>query len=651
MMKEKTKSVGYLRLSRDDGDDESSSITNQRAIIKEWAQKNNFTITKWYIDDGYSGYTMNRPDFDILKEDLNANMVDTIIVKNLSRLGRHSAKVNLFLENIEEVGKRVIALGDNYDTYDKTSHEMVGIKTWINERYVKETSKNVREAIEKMQREGRYISRVPYGYALDPFKKGHYDIDHTCAKYVQEIFDMFLNGYGVRAIAIEFNNRNVPTGSYITKQRMERRGQTPAETFNKKNIWYPRVIYSMLKNDFYIGTLTLAKTKKRTINGKQIKQSDDKLIVFEDAHEPLIDKRTFKLVQEILIERSKNNYRGKKNGDEPSTFAGKLFCATCGNRLVVRNNRVNKSYICANYNMFGTNACTSHSIHEEALNEVITFFLEHCRDNLSEAIKDFKLSMKENPKDHKDTIGILQRDLERVEKEIEILLEQKMRETLSNPNMKDIIDKTYANMVNSKYNEIKILTTQIEDMMKNSFNENDTVKELSTALDIFNDIINTKKMTRKQIETIINKIIVHEDGGLDIFLKGNLHELCTNYIQFKETKKEKIVSCIIEYAATHQDKIIGYKLLRYLRANGHRITNHNMMKIIDILVDKGYLQNNDGPYKGFRVVDLNKLIEDHKNDIVIHNTPRVQHNIVTLDLIRKICAWVTGASNVNKHLF
>ena len=650
-MEEKIKAVGYLRLSRDDGDDESSSITNQRAIIKEWAQKNDFIITKWYVDDGYSGYTMSRPDFDKLKEDLNNDIVDTIIVKNLSRLGRHNAKVNLFLENIEEVGKRVIALGDNYDTYDKNSHEMVGIKTWMNEKYVKDTSKNVREAIEKMQREGRYISRVPYGYVLDPFKKGHYEIDHTCAKYVQEIFDMYSNGYGVRAIALEFNRRNVPTGSYIAKQRMERRGQTPSDTFNKNNVWYPKVIYTMLKNDFYIGTLTLAKTKKRTINGKQIKQSDDKLIVFEDAHEPIIDKRTFKLVQEILIERSKNNYRGKKNGAEPNTFAGKLFCAKCENRLVIKNNRANKSYVCASYNMFGTSACTSHIITEGTLNEVITFFLEHCRDNLSEAIQDFKLSMKENPKCNKDTIGMLQRDLERVKKEIEVLLEQKMRETMSNPTMKDIIDKTYANIIDSKYNKIKVLTTQIDDMMKNSFDENDTIKELNTALDIFNDIINTKRMTRKQVETIIDKIIVHEDGGLDIFLKGDLHELCTNYIQFKETKKEKIVGGIIEYAKTHPDKIIIHKLLRYLRVNGHKISWHNLMQIVNILIDKKYMQYNGGPHQGYKVIDFDRLIEDNKNGIVIHHTPGVRHNKVTLELIHKICVWAMDSSYHRKYLF
>ena len=153
--KELTNAVGYLRLSREDGDEESSSITNQRSIISDWANRNNFLITEWYIDDGYSGYSMDRPSFNRLKADLNDNKVQIVVAKNLSRIGRHNSKVNLFLEQMYEDGKRVIALGDDYDTLDERSHDMVGIRTWVNEKYIKDTSKNIRTAIEKMQKEGR----------------------------------------------------------------------------------------------------------------------------------------------------------------------------------------------------------------------------------------------------------------------------------------------------------------------------------------------------------------------------------------------------------------------------------------------------------------------------------------------------------------
>lgn len=648
IIKELIEAVGYLRLSRDDGDDESSSITNQRAIISEWADKNGFIITKWYIDDGYSGYTMSRPEFNILKKDLNNDKVDVIIVKNLSRLGRHNAKVNLFLENIEEVGKRVIALGDNYDTYDKNSHEMVGIKTWMNEKYVKDTSKNVREAIAKMQSEGRFVSNVPYGYMLDPFKKGQYHVDHTCARYVQDIFDMYLNGYGVSAIARILTEKGVPTSCQVLKQRFERRGQVYTGRGSKTNQWYPRVIYGILKNDFYIGTLTLAKTKRRTINGKPIPQDDEDLIVFENAHDALVDKRTFKLVQEVLIERGRTNYRGQKVRTTPNTFTGKLFCADCGSRMSVVFSRVHKRYVCQNYHAFGTDYCSSHAIHEGILKEVITYFLEHCKENLSEAIKDLDVTIKKNTKDSGDNIYILEKDLKRVEQEVEILLEQKVRETIENPTMKDIIDKTYSNMLNSKYTEIKVLTTQLNDLRSTALNSNETRKELNDVLDIFNEIIASQDITRKQVEVIIDKILVHDDGGLDIFLKGNLHELCTNYIQYKATNKEKIIGTIIEYAKAHQGNIIPVKAENYTRVCGNRIGKKNFAKLLRELASKGYLVENDGYHKGYRVVDMEKLINEYTNGNVINDSPRIRHNIVTLELINQICAWVRTTKQVKK---
>ena len=301
--------VGYSRLSHDDGDNESASIANQKKIIEAFANDNGMIISDFYIDDGVSGYMMDRPDFDRLKRDLNENKVDVVIVKDLSRLGRHNAKVQLFLENILETGKRLIAIGDGYDTLNAKSHDMAGIQTWMNEIYVRDVSKKVRNAIDIMQREGRYISSVPYGYYIDPLKKGTYHVDETCAMYVKEMFDMYLNGMGINAIAQNLKKRCVPTGSMIKKQRLERLGRTYRG--KATDIWNPTVISSMLKNDFYIGTLTLGKTKKRAIRGKKIKQPEEKQYVFENAHEPIIEKSVFKAVQEMMLDRSATNYRGR----------------------------------------------------------------------------------------------------------------------------------------------------------------------------------------------------------------------------------------------------------------------------------------------------------------------------------------------------
>ena len=637
LQQEVIEAVGYLRLSRDDGDEESMSITNQRSIILEWASKNGFIITDWYIDDGYSGYSMDRPAFNKLKDDLNNNKVQVIIAKHLSRLGRHSAKVELFLEQLLEDGKRAITINDGYDTFDERTHDMVGIHTWVNEKYVKDTSKNVRSAIDRMQKEGRFICQVPYGYVLDPFVKGKYYVDKTCAVHVQEIFDMYLNGYGSKAIAKTLTERKIPTYWQNVKTRLERRGQT----YNGREfqgIWTPNTILKMLRNDFYIGTLTLGKTKRRTINGKKIPQKEEDLVVFEDAHEPLIDKHTFKLAQEIMAERTHSNYRGSHKG--PTIFSGKLFCADCGTRLTSGPSALTQRYICRKYHLLGTEHCTSHSTNDRNLTAALIYFLEHCRDNLAEAISDLKLTQNKTMSDYqKDGIEILRKDQERIEKEVAVLIEQKMRETIANPTLKELIDKTYADMINSKYTELQSICTRINEIEEETCKDIDLKKELTSVLDIFDQILSSKTLTRRQVETIVDKIIVHEDDGLDIYLKGDLHELCTNYIQFKSSSKEAMVEGMIQYMMIHKDEpIIQKRCEKYVRAQGVRFDTSVFQKLYNNMIDAGYLKR-ISPRKGCLVKDADRLKQALKDDTVMAYSSRCQHNIVTIQFLHKICQW------------
>ena len=637
LQQELCKAVGYLRLSRDDGDEESMSITNQRSIISEWASNHGFIISDWYIDDGYSGYSMDRPAFNKLKEDLNNNKVTVIIAKHLSRLGRHSAKVELFLEQLLEDGKRAITINDGYDTFDERTHDMVGIHTWVNEKYVKDTSKNVRSAIDRMQKEGRFICQVPYGYVLDPFVKGKYYVDKTCAIHVQEIFDMYLNGYGSKAIAKILTERKIPTYWQNVKTRLERRGQV----YNGREfqgIWTPNTILKMLRNDFYIGVLTLGKTKRRTINGKKIPQKEEDLVRFENAHEPLIDKHTFKLAQEIMAERTHSNYRGSNKG--PTTFSGKLFCADCGTRLTSSSSALTQRYVCRKYHLLGTEHCTSHSTNDRDLTAALIYFLGHCRDNLVEAIADLKIISNKAEGDYqKDGIEILRKDKERLEKEVSVLIEQKMRETIANPTMKEFIDKTYADMINSKYLEMQSISLRLEEAEEQACSDLDMKKELTSVLAIFDEILASKTLNRRQVETIVEKIIVHEDDGLDIYLKGDLHELCTNYIQFKSSSKEAMVEGMIKYMTIHKDEpIIQKRCEKYVRAQGVRFDTSVFQKLYNNMIEAGYLER-ISPRKGCIVKDADKLKQALKDDTVMAYTSRCQHNIVTMQFLTKIYQW------------
>ena len=154
--------AGYVRLSRDDDKRNYVSIENQKLIINQYAVDHGVVIDRWYEDDGISGYIFDRPGFQQMMVDLDKD-IDTVYVKDFSRLGRHNAKVLLLLDEFQERGKHLIVIDDNYDSMD-SSDDTIGIKTWFNERYVKDTSKKIKRAIGARQKEGTLITRPPFGY-------------------------------------------------------------------------------------------------------------------------------------------------------------------------------------------------------------------------------------------------------------------------------------------------------------------------------------------------------------------------------------------------------------------------------------------------------------------------------------------------------
>lgn len=645
--------VSYLRLSIEDGDDkESTSISNQRKIIEQYAKENNIIITKFYIDDGYSGYTMDRPDFNQLKKDLNSNKVNLVIVKDLSRIGRHSPKVQLFLENILETGKRVIAPGDNYDTLDESTHDMVGIRIWMNERYVVETSKKIRKSLASAQKDGSCVISVPYGYVKDHYDKSKYYVDPMVAPYVKQIFDMYISGMGIKLIARELTERNIPTPSMIKKQHTEARGEVSKRKATTK--WDIKAIQQMLNNDFYIGTLTLGKYKNRAINGKQVLVPKEDRHIFKHHHEPIIDEQTFKLVQEIIKKRTVEHYRGVKNQKRPNVFAGLLYCSDCGTRLTSANGGNNTRYICKSYNVYGSSICTSHSITESNLTEALLEFLEHCKNNLMNVLQDLDQIIQSelsNKVDNSNNIQQLINRLDKAQQAVKTLVEQKIYETMKNPSMIDIINKTYNDIQNEKYAEIKVLEQQIADMQNIAIDEIEVRKNLNSAISIINNVLITQKITKKQVLMLVEKINVYEDGGLDIYLKGNLHDLCNNYFKVGESKIRKIKELLYEFILKDTDKIVTRNAAFYMRQQGIKLTFESLSKIVkEELLEQGIVQRNP-MNRGYKLIaDVKELKCVLLGDNVIDNTRWKSHNDVIFKIAESIGLWI-GDISYKKTVF
>lgn len=649
-----SKVIGYLRLSKDDGDDaESTSIVNQRKIIQEFAKTNGLTIDDFYVDDGYSGYTINRPSWNRLMRELNEDIVHTIIAKDLSRIGRNNAQVNLFLDNIYEEGKRVIAIGDSYDTYNEKSHEMVGIHTWMNDKYVKDVSRKVRASIETMQKEGRWVSSLPYGYMHDPIIKGVYHEDPTCIQYVKDIFDMYISGMGIKLIARKLTEDGVPTHNIIRRNYIEREGRQCKLKITDK--WDMNSVKRILSNEFYCGTLVQRKTKRRSINGKQVPVDISEQHRHENVHKPVIDKQTFDLVQEITKERSVNHYRGKKVQTRVNMFSGTTKCADCGERMTTSGSLANTRYVCSTYNKLGNKHCTSHAILESDLKESLLLVLEHCKNNLTEILKDIDIIMQQDTErfDSEDILKTLQSDLKRIKEQTFALMEQKMRETMANPSMAKMIDDMYSEMINSKYIEIAALEKQISDKQVSATESVDIKLNLKTALDMVNEILQTEKLTKKQVLLLVDRIDVHNDGGVDIYLKGDLHAVCNNHINISTHERDTIMQTIIEQVLVTPDKAIPTNIWRYVKSLGHSITySRYRRELFDLLLETQSLEA-IGERSGYKlIVDKEQLYLNVGLNNVANTSPCYIHNNVTIETIKKISAWGhTLIQSNNKQVF
>lgn len=602
MMKRKV--IAYLRLSREDGDDVvSGSIINQRKIIEEYANKNGIVIDDFIVDDGYSGFTLDRPGFNKIKKMLNNGTQCIIIAKDLSRIGRHGAKVQLFIQNAAETGSRVITLVENCDTDIEESQEYVGIHTWVNEKMIRDTSKKIKRSIHTTQKEGKILGHVPYGYIKDEHKKYTYYIDETIAPYVRQIFDLYIDGNGVDRIAKILTDANVPTPSMVRKMRMENRGKTFRRRYTP--IWESSTVNRILRNDFYIGTLTTAKTKRKTINGKAVIQSKEDVYVFPNSHPPIIDKATWQLAQNICEHRKQFDYRGQRR-TRRNIYAGTLVCADCGRHLTSSGGTDgNTRYICKTYNIHGTSQCTSHAVSEQEISYVLLDFLEYCRDNLGDIIHDLDKIIQAELQSRADmnpenNINQMDSTLKNLKKSIEILIEQKMRETMKNPGMIDMIDKMYDEMLNEKYKEVQVLEKQIHDQQQIAIDEVQTKKNLNSALSLINSIIEAKELTKKQVLLLVDKIIVHEDTSIDFYLKGDLHKICQGYFKISGSKTAMIKRKMCEYILANPDKFNSNHCTVYIRNSGIKLT----WKLISKIINEDLVANN--------IVEFNKQLNGYR---------------------------------------
>ncbi len=592
---------GYVRLSRDDNKRNYSSIENQKLIIQKYAEENNMIVRHIYEDDGISGYSFNRPQFQNMMANLGS--IDVIVAKDLSRIGRHNAKVLLFLEEMEEQGKRVILIDDNYDSL-YSDDDIIGIKTWDNERHVKNTSRKVKR-IKKMEQEnGRLKCAPPFGYTRHPLNKQMVLIDEEAAAILNLEKDLYLEGNGIRKIAEILSDRGVPTPTMLQKERYEALGLP----YHREvaHMWSYGMVKDTLFNDYHNGVLRTHKRERMTINGKDKKISKDQQYVFPDHHPKIFDDDTMKLLFEVKDSRHHSQYRGQRK--HVNLFSGCLYCKDCGMKLTAINrpNR-GKYYVCGTYNKKGKQFCEhAHLVTEETLMDALVKYLTLCRDSLADIIQNFDLSNLKAPTySADDGQQRLENELERIKKELKTLITQKVKEFTANPGMAEIINETYASLQTEKMERISAIEKTLQDLTKEPHIPAVAIKPgLQTALDILNEVLEQKSLTRTDIEVLVEKIIVDKDGNVDIYLKHGLGNLAA--YDFKADKENLKLTMMIEAIRLLEKDETGFTSVKFLAESlkdmGYPMHKKKFATYMEHLLDLGLVEKTGIYHYPYRIV-------------------------------------------------
>ena len=530
----------YLRLSRDDGDKiESDSIHSQRELIKDFIGRNSaFKYKKEYVDDGYTGTNFDRPGFARLMEDVRKGVVNCVIVKDLSRLGRNYIETGRYIERIfPSLGLRLIAINDNYDSLDKNSSDneiVVPFKNLINDAYCRDISLKIRSHLDVKRRDGQFIgSFAMFGYEKDGKDKNRLVIDKEAAKTVEQIFELRLNGYSAQRIAAKLDKLGLqPPYEYKRKSGLNyNSGFKSAD----KPTWKKETVTRILSNEMYTGTMVQGKTKR--INYK-VKKSlpvvPSEWIIVEDTHDPIIERHTFDLVQDL----SSLDTRVSPDRDEVYPLCGFVRCGKCGQNMVRRSTtRCGKKYYyyhCSTYKAGGK--CTSHLISCKKLDEIVFRAFKRQIELLDKAER--MISFISQDSSDRSGIRLIRDQKEKLIEEIEHYGELKAK--LYRDMVEGLLDRKQFNELNARFDKsrskveesLRSVEQREQILMNNQLRFQPWVENLMRFRDV-------TELSRSIVISTIDKIVVNSADDVEVHFKfeEELLELA-KYVAEKEDEQD-----------------------------------------------------------------------------------------------------------------
>jgi DNA invertase Pin-like site-specific DNA recombinase len=507
----------YCRLSRDDGGDaQSNSIATQRMMLTKYAHDNGFVVFDEYIDDGISGTTFERPNFKRMIEDIEADKVDTVIVKDLSRLGRNNALVSFYTEIFfVDHDVRFIAVNDGIDSA-MGDNEIMPFKSVINEYYARDISKKVRSAKRVRAQKGEFSAHVaPIGYVKNPQNRHHLLVEEDGAKIVKYIFELAVSGLGTEKIANRLNDEG------ITTIRRHWTKIYPDRTFDYAPhlppAWRSGSVRMILKNRTYLGNVVNGKsTTKSFKNRKIVKNPKDTWVEVADMHEAIIDENTFNLAQRVIGVKQRENTAHYDN-----IYAGLLKCSDCGTGLSYKVTKhksgASESFVCTRYRSRKSaetgRSCSGHYVASKVLEDTVLGSVRRYAADARAHEDDLVVFAESIVKGNSDatqrqTKSELDR-LSRRKNELDTIIERMYEDSV----LGNISIERYKSMATKYEQELTQVTAKLDDISRKMNAESDRTDNAVRFLTAVRKYTDIKEVTRPMLIELVEKIVIHNAIG------------------------------------------------------------------------------------------------------------------------------------------
>lgn len=501
----------YERLSHDDElQGESNSISNQKAMLEDYAEKNGFKGIRHFTDDGISGTTFDREGLRGMLTEVEKGNIGTIIVKDMSRLGRNYVLMGMLREQLRRANVRLIAVNEGVDTGSGFDDDFLPFRDVINEYYAKDISKKIKSTFKAKGESGKHVaSSPPYGYLKDSEDKNKWVIDEVAASNVRRIFRMTLEGYGPYQIATQLTAEHIPIPAYHQAQLGV--GLWQNREIKNPYKWTSSTITHILQKHEYLGHTVNFKTRKHFKDKKSHYVGKDQWLIFENTHSPIIDQETFDNVQRI-----RGQVRRYPDGwGEAHPLTGLMYCADCGSKMYVH--RINNGkrvpmYVCSNYakQPAGTLCKSAHRIKADNVMQIVSTTIravikyanldeEHFAEEIREQIEERQTV---DLLEQKKRMAICEKRIEELETLIAKIYEDNVLGKLS--------DKRYTMLYNQYESEQEQLQKERDSYKEGQEKYEKDHKSVMSFLKLIKRYENAEEMSTLMLNEFVEKIVVHE---------------------------------------------------------------------------------------------------------------------------------------------